>query len=98
MTDVRDNPPERGNWFWIIVIGVLFAILAYWFYDPIGEVAVPEEPETTLPSDEFKTAPEGGVPVRLPETPMTSKPIETGAPAGSATPSDDASPPPTMAE
>ncbi len=92
MTDFRDNPPERGNWFWIILIILLFAILIYWFYDPVGEVPVAEEPETALPSDEFTTAPEGGVPVQLPETPFTSAPMETGAPA------DTESPPPTMAE
>jgi len=98
VTDVRDNPPKRGSWFWIVVIGVLFAILVYWFYDPVGEVPVAQAPETTLPSDEFTTAPEGGVPVQLPETPMTTTPIETGAPAGSGTPSDTESPPPTMTE
>lgn len=92
MTDPGDNPPERGNWFWIVIIGVLFAILAYWFYNPVGDVPVAEEPEAALPSDEFTTAPQGGVPVQLPETPMTNTPIETGAPQGTETP------PPTMAE
>jgi len=86
MTNVQDNPPGRGNWFWILIIAVLFAILIYWFFDPVGEVPVAEEPEATLPSDEFTTAPEGGVPVQLPETPMTNTPTETQ------------SPPPTMAE
>ena len=92
MTDARDNPPGRSNWFWILVIGLLFAILIYWFYNPVGDVPVAEEPETALPSDEFTTAPEGGVPVQLPDTPMTNTPIETGTPA------DTESPPPTMAE
>ncbi len=92
MTNEQDNPPERGNWFWIAIIAALFAILAYWFYDPVGEVPVAEQPGAGMPGDEFTAAPQGGVPVQLPETPMTSTPVETGTPENSQTP------PPVMAE
>ncbi len=79
MTDFRENPPERGNWFWIIIIVLLFAILFYWFYDPVGELPVADEVDAPAPIAEFTTAPEGGVPVDLPETPMTAGPVEAEA-------------------
>lgn len=76
MTDFQDNTPERGNWFWILVIGILFAILIYWFYDPVGEVPVAEDTNAVVPGTEFTTAPDDGVPVDLPDVPVTAVPGE----------------------
>ena len=79
MTDFRENPPERGNWFWIIIIVMLFAILFYWFYDPVGKVPVADEVDAPAPIAEFTTAPEGGEQVDVPGIPITAAPVETEA-------------------
>ncbi|TRD11641.1 hypothetical protein FGU71_07030 [Erythrobacter insulae] len=48
---------------------VMIALLAYFGMQQ-------EEPEPTVPSSEWTRAPEGGVKVDLPETPLRTVPIE----------------------
>ena len=88
MTDFQENKPERGNWFWILVIVILFAILIYWFYDPVGEVPVANDEGTAVPTAEYTTAPEGGVPVDLPDVTVTTAPdeLQDAAPTPATTP------------
>jgi len=68
---------KKINWFWAIVIALLFAVLIVWFSSPTREVAQDGTPETDAPIAEFTTAPEGGVPVNLPDTPMTNVPPQS---------------------
>ncbi|AKH43687.1 hypothetical protein FHS61_002875 [Altererythrobacter atlanticus] len=80
------NPDSSSGakWFWALVVILLFVLLAVWFLDPFGETPEPAPAET--PNPDFTTAPEEpGVPVDLPDTPMTNTPVEepgaTEAPA-----------------
>ncbi|NVE96001.1 hypothetical protein [Altererythrobacter lutimaris] len=67
---MADVPKSKFNAFWAIVIALLI-IAGVWafFGDAFSGSEVPAE-EPQPPSTEWTTAPEGGVEVDLPETPM----------------------------
>lgn len=74
----------RANWLWIVVILGLLALLVLWLLDPTGDVDEAALADPAAPQVEatgFVVAPTGpAVPVTLPDTPMTSAPVETPAP------------------
>lgn len=78
------SPTGRAKWFWIIVILALLVLLIIWLLDPTGDVdetAVADPGAPQVEATGFVTAPTGpGVPVTLPDTPMTSAPAASPVP------------------
>ena len=65
------------HWIWAAVVFGMFAVALMWFlWDPFaGKTRVTAPHETTAPSSEWTTAPDGPkVEVDLPETPVTRSP------------------------
>ncbi len=79
-----EDPDRKNNWLWSIVVVFLFLILIVWFLNPVGEVPPTEPPAVQQPDPNYTLAPEGGVPVQLPDTPVTSVPVEAASPEVSA--------------
>ncbi|WP_336985631.1 hypothetical protein [Altererythrobacter aquiaggeris] len=79
MSQVDQNRPLLRN---LLIALVLAAGLigAFWIWRQSEQTQAPAPITTTNPSPEWTTAPEGGVPVTLPETQMTNAPLEEPAP------------------
>ena len=77
MNEQSSDTKSPSRWFWLILVFMLFALIVIWFLDPFGDVPTPPPAAEPTPSTEWTTAPEEpGVPVELPETPMTETPVE----------------------
>jgi len=63
----------------ILIVVILVAIAAFWFAMPRNQPEEIAEAEPAHQADEWVVAPEGGIDVNLPETPMTNAPVEGAA-------------------
>lgn len=79
MSQGNPNSPILRN---ILILFVLAAVVlgVLWFWLQSNEAAAPAPASPAVPSTEWTTAPEGGIPVQLPETPMTNVPVENLGP------------------
>lgn len=68
----------------LLIVGIVVAVGAYYWFAQLRT----ERVEPTRPDPEWTTAPEGGVKVNLPETPMTNVPRDDAE----AEPPDDEPP------
>ena len=79
------DPQRKTNLLWILVIALLGVLVVIWFLSPAADddFLDPAGTETGVPEASLTVAPEGGVPVDLPDTPMTNAPeeIQTPVPA-----------------
>lgn len=80
--DVTQEKPEftkaRNIWVFLIVLGIVLGGL--WLWIRSEQRAEPAPSSVSQPSSEWTTAPEGGVKVNLPETPMTNVPAQGSDP------------------
>ncbi|MDZ4306732.1 hypothetical protein [Allopontixanthobacter sp.] len=82
------DPQRKTNLLWILVIALLGVLVVIWFLSPAtdDDFIEPEATEMLAPEPMMTTAPEGGVPVQLPDAPMTNVPEEQPTPAPVETP------------
>ncbi len=80
----RDGMPT-SNWFWIIILVLLFVTVIVWFVNPLGRVKGAVATPPTAPSTEWAPAATGAtVPVNLPTTKMTNAPVQPDGSTGAA--------------
>lgn len=77
------EPQKKTNLLWILIIALLGVLLVIWFLSPTtdDDFVEPVGTETAAPDPTLTTAPEGSVPVDLPDTPMTGVPDDQPSPA-----------------
>ncbi len=77
------EPQKKTNLLWILVIALLGVLVVIWFLSPAtdDDFIEPTSTETAAPDAMLTTAPDGGVPVELPDAPMTNVPEDQPSPA-----------------
>lgn len=75
------DPQRKTNLLWILVIALLAVLLVIWFLAPASDDDFLDEAETEMavPGVSPTVAPEGGVPVELPDTPIADVPEDEQA-------------------
>ena len=75
MMDEKSGPLMPRN-IWIFIFLLAIVLGGIWLWVQSEQSAEPAPSSASQPSSEWTTAPEGGVKVNLPETPMTNAPVD----------------------